>query len=46
MCAFFAGGFTRFQGLVQVETLGQFGVLFIMFVLGIEFSFEKMTKDW
>ena len=31
--------------LVQVETLGQFGVYFILFVLGLEFNMEKLRKN-
>ena len=33
-----------FQCIVQIETLGEFGVFFILFVLGLEFSLEKIKQ--
>lgn len=32
--------------LIQVETLAQLGVVLIIFVLGLEFSLEKLKKMW
>ena len=32
------------QSVVQVETMGEFGVFLIMFVVGLEFSPEKLQK--
>ncbi|CAG8625100.1 13905_t:CDS:2, partial [Funneliformis caledonium] len=32
--------------LIQTETLSQFGVVFIVFMLGLEFSFEKLRSIW
>uniref|UniRef100_A0A8C4QYE8 Transmembrane and coiled-coil domains 3 n=1 Tax=Eptatretus burgeri TaxID=7764 RepID=A0A8C4QYE8_EPTBU len=34
------------KSLVQVETLGEFGVFFIIFFVGLEFSPEKLRKVW
>ena len=31
---------------VQVETIGEFGVFFILFFAGLEFSPEKIRKVW
>ncbi|KAI7900755.1 Sodium/hydrogen exchanger family-domain-containing protein [Cokeromyces recurvatus] len=39
-------GYNLIQELVQIETLSQLGVVFIMFVLGLEFSLEKIKKMW
>lgn len=32
------------QSIVQVETLGEFGVFFTLFLVGLEFSPEKLRK--
>ena len=34
----------RLQSLVQVESLGEFGVFFILFAVGLEFSPEIIKK--
>ncbi|KAG9349653.1 hypothetical protein JZ751_028101 [Albula glossodonta] len=34
------------QSMVQVETLGEFGVFFTLFVVGLEFSPERLRKVW
>lgn len=39
-------GYNLIQELVQVETLAQLGVVLIVFVLGLEFSLEKIKKMW
>eukprot|EP00834_Sanchytrium_tribonematis_P000641 NODE_12_length_54577_cov_0.384100.p6 type:complete len:584 gc:universal NODE_12_length_54577_cov_0.384100:7233-8984(+) len=39
-------GYNMINCMVQVETLGQLGVLLILFALGMEFSFEKIQKIW
>jgi Kef-type K+ transport system membrane component KefB len=36
--------FLVFQSIVQVETLGEFGVFFTLFLVGLEFSPEKLRK--
>lgn len=36
--------FHSFQSLVQIETLGEFGVFFILFSVGLEFSPDKIKK--
>jgi Kef-type K+ transport system membrane component KefB len=36
------GGFGLINELVQVETLAQFGVVFLLFCLGAEFSVAKL----
>ena len=36
------GGFGLVVELVQVETLAQFGIIFLLFALGIEFSFTQL----
>lgn len=33
-----------FQSMVQVETLGELGVFFTLFVVGLEFSPERLQK--
>lgn len=38
--------FFSFQELIQAETLAQLGVIFIVFVLGLEFSLEKLRSMW
>lgn len=37
-------GFGFIKELVQVETLAQFGVAFLLFALGVEFSFSELNK--
>jgi len=32
------------QSVVQVETLGEFGVFFILFAVGLEFSPDRIKK--
>uniref|UniRef100_A0A6I8SJE6 Transmembrane and coiled-coil domains 3 n=1 Tax=Xenopus tropicalis TaxID=8364 RepID=A0A6I8SJE6_XENTR len=34
------------KSIVQVETLGEFGVFFTLFVVGLEFSPERLRKVW
>jgi hypothetical protein len=34
------------KNLVQVQTLAQLGVAFILFVLGLEFNYSKIKKVW
>jgi Kef-type K+ transport system membrane component KefB len=34
------------QNMVQVETLAQFGLFFILFILGLEFNFEKVKNNF
>ena len=36
------GGFGLVVELVQVETLAQFGIIFLLFALGVEFSFQQL----
>lgn len=33
-----------FQSMVQVETLGELGVFFTLFVVGLEFSPDRIRK--
>ena len=37
-------GLGLIKELVQVETLAQFGVAFLLFALGVEFSFAELKK--
>ena len=37
-------GFGLIKELIQVETLAQFGVAFLLFALGVEFSFSELRK--
>ncbi len=37
-------GFGLIKEFVQVETLAQFGVAFLLFALGVEFSFAELNK--
>jgi CPA2 family monovalent cation:H+ antiporter-2 len=37
-------GLGLIKELVQVETLAQFGVAFLLFALGVEFSFSELSK--
>ncbi|RCH83009.1 Transmembrane and coiled-coil domains-containing protein 3, partial [Rhizopus stolonifer] len=39
-------GYNLVQEIIQIETLAQLGVVFIIFVLGLEFSLEKIKKMW
>lgn len=40
-------GLNLLQRLVQLETIANsFGVMFIMFLLGIEFNFDKLRRTW
>jgi Kef-type K+ transport system membrane component KefB len=39
-------GYNVIQELIQTETLSQFGVVFIVFRLGLDFSFEKLRSMW
>ncbi|XP_062384100.1 transmembrane and coiled-coil domain-containing protein 3 isoform X1 [Sardina pilchardus] len=39
-------GINSIKSMVQVETIGQFGVLFTLFVVGLEFSPEQLHKVW
>lgn len=36
----------QIKSLIQLQTLAQFGILLIMFVLGLEFSVEKIANHW
>ena len=38
------GGFGLVVELVQVETLAQFGIIFLLFALGVEFSFAQLRE--
>lgn len=37
-------GFDQIRSLVQVETVGELGVVFIVFMIGLEFSPEKLRR--
>ncbi|XP_048397203.1 transmembrane and coiled-coil domain-containing protein 3 isoform X2 [Stegostoma tigrinum] len=39
-------GLNRIKSIVQVETLGEFGVFFTLFVVGLEFSPDRLRKVW
>ncbi|KAM9860808.1 transmembrane and coiled-coil domain-containing protein 3 [Aulostomus maculatus] len=39
-------GFNTIKSMVQVETLGELGVFFTLFVVGLEFSPERLQKVW
>ncbi|XP_063068378.1 transmembrane and coiled-coil domain-containing protein 3 isoform X1 [Engraulis encrasicolus] len=39
-------GLNTIKSVVQVETLGEFGVLFTLFVVGLEFSPDQLRKVW
>ncbi|KAJ8410506.1 hypothetical protein AAFF_G00194100 [Aldrovandia affinis] len=39
-------GLNSIKSMVQVETLGEFGVFFTLFVVGLEFSPERLRKVW
>ena len=40
------GGFGIIQELVQVETIAQLGIMFLLFTLGLEFKFDKVKNVW
>ncbi|KAF7689659.1 transmembrane and coiled-coil domain-containing protein 3 [Silurus meridionalis] len=39
-------GINSIKSMVQVETLGELGVFFTLFVVGLEFSPERLHKVW
>lgn len=39
-------GLNSIKSIVQVETLGEFSVFFTLFLVGLEFSPEKLRKVW
>ncbi|XP_005998133.1 transmembrane and coiled-coil domain-containing protein 3 [Latimeria chalumnae] len=39
-------GLNSIKSIVQVETLGEFGVFFTLFGVGLEFSPERLRKVW
>ena len=40
-------GWNLVSSVVQIETLGEVGVIFIVFTVGLEFSFLKLQKvEW
>ncbi|XP_039502919.1 transmembrane and coiled-coil domain-containing protein 3 [Pimephales promelas] len=39
-------GLNSIKSIVQVETLGELGVFFTLFVVGLEFSPERLHKVW
>ncbi|RCH82012.1 Transmembrane and coiled-coil domains-containing protein 3, partial [Rhizopus stolonifer] len=39
-------GYNMIQEFIQIETLAQLGVVLIVFVLGLEFSLEKIRRMW
>uniref|UniRef100_A0A4W4FP46 Cation/H+ exchanger transmembrane domain-containing protein n=1 Tax=Electrophorus electricus TaxID=8005 RepID=A0A4W4FP46_ELEEL len=39
-------GLNSIQSMVQVETLGELGVFFTLFMVGLEFSPERLHKVW
>uniref|UniRef100_A0A8D3C1B8 Transmembrane and coiled-coil domains 3 n=1 Tax=Scophthalmus maximus TaxID=52904 RepID=A0A8D3C1B8_SCOMX len=39
-------GLNSIKSMVQVETLGELGVFFTLFVVGLEFSPERLQKVW
>ncbi|XP_032888873.1 transmembrane and coiled-coil domain-containing protein 3 isoform X1 [Amblyraja radiata] len=39
-------GLNHIKSIVQVETLGEFGVFLTLFVVGLEFSPDKLRKVW
>ncbi|XP_048091448.1 transmembrane and coiled-coil domain-containing protein 3 isoform X2 [Alosa alosa] len=39
-------GMNSIKSMVQVESIGEFGVLFTLFVVGLEFSPEQLHKVW
>ncbi|KAG8452135.1 hypothetical protein GDO86_004069 [Hymenochirus boettgeri] len=39
-------GLNSIKSIVQIETLGEFGVFFTLFLVGLEFSPERLRKVW
>jgi Kef-type K+ transport system membrane component KefB len=39
-------GYNSIMSLVQVSTLGEFGVFFVLFTLGLEFSIARLKETW
>ncbi|KAJ6667384.1 hypothetical protein lerEdw1_016505 [Lerista edwardsae] len=39
-------GLNSIKSIVQVETVGEFGVFFTLFLVGLEFSPERLRKVW
>lgn len=39
-------GFNQIRHVVQVETISEFGVFFIMFFAGLELNPERLVKVW
>lgn len=39
-------GFNMITSLVQIGTVGELGVLFLLFTLGLEFSLSKLEEVW
>lgn len=39
-------GLNSIKSIVQVETLGEFGVFFTLFLVGLEFSPDRLRKVW
>ena len=39
-------GLNALRNIVQIGTISQFGVLFMLFVLGLEFHLEKIKSIW
>lgn len=39
-------GYNLIMSLVQVSTLGEFGVFLVLFTLGLEFSISKLKEVW
>ncbi|EDV21309.1 uncharacterized protein TRIADDRAFT_30483 [Trichoplax adhaerens] len=48
LCGMILGpsGENALKNLVQIETLGEFGVLYILFVVGMEFSPDRVKRIW
>ncbi|KAM4700460.1 transmembrane and coiled-coil domain-containing protein 3 isoform 1-T2 [Discoglossus pictus] len=48
MCGVLLGpsGLNSIKSIVQVETLGEFGVFFTLFLVGLEFSPERLRNVW
>ena len=40
------GGYDKIKNLIQIETISQFGVIFILFFLGLEFKVDKIRSSW
>ena len=39
-------GFNQIQNIIQIETLSEFGIFFIMFFAGLEFNIDRLHKVW